>query len=296
MNITVRNYKPLSDFEPIRQFLIKNHQYHNADGNVYPSEWEYMHTHSLAPWILFPRIGIWEDNGEIVAVATLEWFLGEFMLQINPDYAFLKPELLHYAEENLSVMNADGTRTLCVSRLHNTDTEMEELLIRQGYHMAADSGWAGFFDLSGEVPQCPLPEGFSIVSLQEENDLEKINRVMWRGFEHPNEPDCSIDTRRVMQSGPHFRPELNLVVKALNGDYAVYCGMWYEPECREAYLEPLCSDPDYRKMGLAKAALYEAMRRTKELGAPFCVAGGQPFYEKVGFVQEYVKRDWEKTW
>lgn len=144
MNITVRNYKPLSDFEPIRQFLIKNHQYHNADGNVYPSEWEYMHTHSLAPWILFPRIGIWEDNGEIVAVATLEWFLGEFMLQINPDYAFLKPELLHYAEENLSVMNADGTRTLCVSRLHNTDTEMEELLIRQGYHMAADSGWAGF--------------------------------------------------------------------------------------------------------------------------------------------------------
>ena len=87
----------------------------------------------------FPKDRHLEDNGEIVAVATLEWFLGEFMLQINPDYAFLKPELLHYAEENLSVMNADGTRTLCVSRLHNTDTEMEELLIRQGYHMAGGS-------------------------------------------------------------------------------------------------------------------------------------------------------------
>lgn len=49
-------------------------------------------------------------------------------------------------------------------------------------------------------------------------------------------------------------------------------------------------------MGLAKAALYEAMRRTKELGALSCVAGGQPFYEKVGFVQEYVKRDWKKIW
>ena len=38
------------------------------------------------------------------------------------------------------------------------------------------------------------------------------------------------------------------------------------------------------------------MRRTKELGALSCVAGGQPFYEKVGFVQEYVKRDWKKIW
>ena len=104
--------------------------------------------------------------------------------------------------------------------------------------------------------------------------------LMWRGFEHPNEPDCSIDTRRVMQSGPHFRPELNLVVKALNGDYAVYCGMWYEPECREAYLEPLCTDPDYRKMGLQKQHYTKPCAETKELGAPFCVAGGQPFLRK----------------
>ena len=70
--------------------------------------------------------------------------------------------------------------------------------------------------------------------------------------------------------------------------------MWYEPECREAYLEPLCTDPSYRRLGLAKAALYEAMRRTQSMGALSCIAGGQPFYEKVGFVQEFVKQDWEK--
>lgn len=295
MKITTRNYRPLADFEPIRQFLIANHRFHNADGNFYPSEWEYMHTHSLAPWTVFPRIGIWENEGEIVAVANVEWYLGEFMLQINPNYSFLKPEILSYAEENLSKINEDGTRTLRLSRLHDTDTEMKALLLERGYHLVGTE-WNGFFDLSNEIPVCALPEGFTIVSLQEENDLEKINRVMWRGFDHPGEPQCDIDTRRVMQSGPHFRPELNLVVKAPKGDYAVYCGMWYEPECREAYLEPLCTDPSYRRLGLAKAALYEAMRRTQSMGALSCIAGGQPFYEKVGFVQEFVKQDWEKTW
>ena len=127
MKITIRNYRPLADFEPIRQFLIANHRFHNADGNFYPSEWEYMHTHSLAPWTVFPRIGIWENEGEIVAVANMEWYLGEFMLQINPNYNFLKPEILSYAEENLSKINEDGTRTLRLSRLHDTDTEMKAL-------------------------------------------------------------------------------------------------------------------------------------------------------------------------
>ena len=218
------------------------------------------------------------------------------MLQIDPNYGFLKPEILRYAEENLAKIHEDGTKTLRICRLHDTDKEMEELLLKQGYQHVGDGKWNGFFDLSTEVPLCVLPDGFVIVSLQEENNLEKIDRVMWRGFDHSGEPECDIDARWVMQTGPHFRPELNLVVKAPNGDYAVYRGMWYEPECREAYLEPLCTDPDYRELGLAKAALYEAMRRTQKLGALSCIAGGQPFYEKVGFVREFVKWDWEKTW
>lgn len=296
MEITLRNYKPLQDFERVRQFLITNHQDHNRDGNFYPAEWEYLHTHPLASWTLFPRIGIWEKGEEIVAVAAIEWFLGEWMLQVNPGYAFLKPEMLAYAEKNLAKENPDGTKTLRIARLHDTDQEMEQLLQEQGYALVAEEDWAGFFDLTQPIPPCPLPQGFSIVSLAEENDLGKIQRALWRGFDHPGEPEESTDGCRSMQSGPHFQPELNLVGKAPNGDYAVYCGMWYEPACKEAYLEPLCTDSSYRRLGLAKAVLYEAMRRAQALGAKSCVAGGQPFYEKVGFVKAYYKRDWEKNW
>lgn len=293
MNITVRAYKPLADFERVRQFLIRHHLPYNEDGNFYPSEWEYMHTHGLLPYEKLNRIGLWENENEIVAVANFEWFLGEAMFQLNPAYAFLKPEMLTYAEQNFPGVDDEGHAFLRVSRLHNTDVEMIALLKERGYEKVS-SEWIGFFELADPVPDCPLPEGFTIVSLDEENDMQKINRAMWRGFNHPGEPEDDIDGRRVMQSGPHFDPSLNLVVKAPNGDYAVYCGMWFEPVSRDAYLEPLCTDPDYRKMGLAKAALYEAMRRARAMGALRCTAGGQPFYEKVGFVQRHTKDDWLK--
>ena len=296
MNIIFRNYKPLQDFEPIRQFLIANHRFQGKDGNFYPSGWEYMHTHSWAPWNLFPRIGIWENEGEIVAVVNMEFEYGEAFFQLNHHYDFLKPQLLDYAEKNLAKDNDDGTKTLQVCRLNSNDKEMQELLKQRGYAKNDWEEWIGFYDMTKEIPICPLPEGFTMMSLAEENDLSKINRVIWRGFNHEGEPPHDLDSPNVMQSGPRFRPSLNIIIKAPNGDYAVYCGMWFEPSTREAYLEPLCTDPDYRKLGLAKAALYEAMRRTQKMGAVSCVSGGQDFYARVGFVEQYREQDWTKTW
>lgn len=294
MNITRRPYKPLADFERVRQFLLRHHQPFNADGNFYPCEWEYMHTHSLLPYDKLSRFGLWECDGELVGVAHFEWFLGEAMFELNPRYSFLKEEMLDYAQSSFPGVDDAGRPFLTVSRLHDHDEEMIAILQARGYTKTGDWDWAGFFDLAEPPPPCPLPDGFSIVSLAQENNLAKIQRLMWRGFDHEGEPDGDLDSQRVMQTGPTFNPDLNLVVKAPNGDYAVYCGMWYDAALRESYLEPLCTDPDYRKMGLAKAALYEAMRRTQAMGSLRCVAGGQPFYQKVGFVQRHRKQDWTK--
>ncbi|MFQ9801749.1 MAG: hypothetical protein ACLR23_25835 [Clostridia bacterium] len=39
--------------------------------------------------------------------------------------------------------------------------------------------------------------------------------------------------------------------------------MWWTPENKLAYLEPLCTIPEYRNRGLAAAALSEMYRKTK---------------------------------
>lgn len=59
--------------------------------------------------------------------------------------------------------------------------------------------------------------------------------------------------------------------------------MWWTPENNLAYMESLCTVPEYRRRGLAAAALSELYRRLKPLGATHMTGGGDPFYAKIGF-------------
>ena len=46
-------------------------------------------------------------------------------------------------------------------------------------------------------------------------------------------------------------------------EYVCYSGMWWVPQNKLAYMEPLCTIPEYRNRGLAAAALsihYERKR------------------------------------
>jgi len=63
-----------------------------------------------------------------------------------------------------------------------------------------------------------------------------------------------------------------------------------------AYLEPLATDPRYRRMGLATIALTEAMKLTVKFGATYCFGGSQEFYHKIGFETVCHHENWTKTW
>jgi len=53
----------------------------------------------------------------------------------------------------------------------------------------------------------------------------------------------AIQKRRTSVSGPHLNRDLNITVVAPNGEYAAYCGIWYDPATDYAYIEPVCTDP-----------------------------------------------------
>jgi len=71
--------------------------------------------------------------------------------------------------------------------------------------------------------------------------------------------------------------------------------MWYEPTNRYAYVEPVATDPDYRRMGLGKAAVLEGIRRCVGLGAMVAYVGSdQEFYKSMGFKVIYTSECWLK--
>ncbi len=297
MAVRQRSFAGPADFAAVSDFLTQLYRPGNRDGNWLQPVWEYAYTH---PWFdesSSGRIGIWEDGGEMVAVATYESRLGEAFFNVRADYAHLKPEMLDYAEARLSEVGADGRRYL-KAYVNDFDAAFEAVVAARGYRLDPDERRPmSQLELPAPFPTPALPVGFGVQSLADENDLAKIDRVLWRGFNHPGEPPAGgEEDRRKMQSGPHFRKDLTMVAVAANGDFVSYTGLWYDAVNRFAYVEPVATDPDYRRLGLARAALMEGIRRCAEEGATVAYVGSeQPFYRALGFGRVYTENCWLKA-
>ncbi len=148
--------------------------------------------------------------------------------------------------------------------------------------------------IPNSFPPIHMPEGFRLLSLADDNDLDKIVRVLHRGFDHPGEPaDDAVTGVRKMQTGPHFRPDLTMVVATESGRFVTYAGTWYDSTNRFAYVEPVATDPDFRRRGLGRAAVLEGILRCRQEGATVAyVATTKPFYLSFGFRHLYTANCW----
>jgi len=295
MSITVRSYRYPDDFELVGQFLVNTYNVEGQHRNWLQPRWEYMHYHPLLDESSLDKIGIWEDAGDVVGVVHHEHRMGEIYIEIIPDYSYLKRDMLEYAQEYLYRDENEG-RLLQVF-INQTDDEFEAIAWDLGFHKdethQEDMSQLKIVD---PLPSINVPEGFRLKSLQEDNDLNKIHRVLHRGFNHPGEPPAEeIEGRKKMQSAPNFRKDLTIVVEAPDGNFVSFCGMWYEASNKIAYVEPVATDPDYRRMGLGKVAVLEGIRLCGELGATDAFVGsGQTFYMTMGFRKIFTCHLWTK--
>lgn len=286
-----------SDFPAISDFLFSLYQPDNRDGNWLQPVWEYAYTH---PWFddeAAARIGIWENAGDIVAVVMFELRLGEAFFQVHPTYAYLKPDMLTHAERYLTGMDDHDRKYLQVF-VNQWDSDFEEIVHSRDFEPQPESDrLMSRMIIPDDFPPQPVPDGFRIKSLADDNDLVKIDRVLWRGFDHPGEPPSDgIEGRAKMQSGPNYRKDTTIVIEAPSGDFAAFAGLWFDPVNRICYVEPVATDPDYRRMGLGTVAVLEGVRRCAELGATMAFVGSErKFYRSMGFKKLYTQNCWIKT-
>jgi len=295
MSITVRPYKYPEDFCLVGQFLVETYQAEGRHRNWLQPRWEYMHYHPLLDESSLDKIGIWQDAGEIVGVVHHEHHMGEVYFEQSPGYSYLRKGMLEYAQEHLC-RDADGGRLVQVF-IDGTDDEFKAIAEDMGFQKDENrQEEMSQLRITESFPSIDVPEGFRLTSLKDDNDLNKIHRVLHRGFDHPGEPpEEGIAGRRKMQSAPNFRKDLTVVVEASDGRFVSFCGMWYESTNRVAYVEPVATDPDYRRKGLGSAAVLEGVRRCGELGATVAFVGsGQAFYRSMGFRKAYTQFLWNK--
>jgi hypothetical protein len=132
MSVTIRHYQHVTDYQQVSDFLIANHQTGNLDGNWLEPAWEYMHFHpALRPEHL-AKNGIWEEDGQIVAVVHYEWSLGEAYFQFHPAYRHLRTELLDYAETNLRGFSSQNSKPYLCAYVNDNDLPFLELVQARG--------------------------------------------------------------------------------------------------------------------------------------------------------------------
>jgi len=270
-----------AEFCHVRDFLVRINQLEVVNEGFLWGRWEWMFC--LRPFLDIQNlscIGIWEDDGVIVALATYEQAPGNVWLSIDSSYNYLKKDMLVYAIEN---MNKEGTVNILVD---DNDSELQGLCTSLGLRPTQNREFNSVIPINDDL-HYSLPEGYQTVSLADDFNIEKYHRVLWKGFNHEGEPPMTseaLEARRIALSGPHINFNLNIAVKAPNGEFVSYCGMWYELGTDYALVEPVATDPDYRMKGMGRAAVLEAVKRCGELGAKRAYVGSsQQFYYNIGF-------------
>lgn len=295
MSVVFRTYVPEplfgEDYHKLRAFLIRldSHNYHFG-------RWDWMITHSYLDQSGLSKIGLWEENGEMVAVATYDCSLGKAYLLIDQPHRYLGEEMLLYAKDSLA---KDGMLRVLIL---DGDTMLQEVAARHGFIPTQGKECDAIYPISLDEISYSLPDGFSITSMKDTFDLYQYGQVLWKGFNHEANgegpfvfkeeelPEWEIGFKR-----PNVNLDLKIAVVAPNGDFVSYCGMWQDDASDSVLVEPVATDPAYRKLGLGRAAVLEAIRRCGELGAKRAFVGSsQQFYYSIGFRPYATSTWWEQ--
>lgn len=295
MPIKFRNYTQQAgiteDYHKVRSFFVKL-----GYAEFTYTRWDWMATHGYLDKSAVGRMGLWEDDGEIVGAAVFDCQLGNAFCMALPGYEHLKEEMLQYASMNLSKGEEFGIV------IADKDLDFQDIAARQGFAATEYKENDSVFHIDVTSTEYTLPEGFSITSMKDTYDLRQYRRVMWKGFNHELDGEGEFTYSAEDEQGAKEemeRPNVDLALKvavvAPDGNFVSYCGMWYDLEAGFAVVEPVATDPVYRRMGLGKAAVLEGIRRVGELGAKKAIVGSsQQFYYSIGFRPYATSTIWKK--
>jgi ribosomal protein S18 acetylase RimI-like enzyme len=314
MKTNFYKYDQKKDFLRVRNFLVDTYSLVDKSVNWTLERWNY------ARYFVLPMIGayakdpvsvedsqkairFWEDHtrlwknagGEVVAVTALEYpWLGDVFFLRYPGYDFLLEDMFTDAESNL----VHPEKNILQVHIFDHDEIFQVIARNRGYRKDENGAEdIAEYVLRGEIPEPKLPPGYVIQSMAEVNDLDKRRKAFGRGFNHEDPIEWpNLFSYQELQKAPDYRPELDLYVMAPDGEFVSFCILWWDQKNHLATLEPVGTVPNYRRKGLARAVVYEAIRRAAALGVERVLVGsGQEFYLSIGFKKILTSYSWVKT-
>lgn len=272
------NYKSLS------QFFEK----YTGDGmqeNWHIGRLDWMLNHDYTDPKLLPLIGMWKEDDEVVGTVVFDIEHPPVYFLCKSGYEYLYNDMYEYAKKTFKTDKWCEKGYWIKTVIRDENTELTKFLKDKGFVF---DGWPeDILELKCDKDNkhtYSLPEGFSITTFKNQKDYDKYAELLYKGFDHEGEENPDVTYESVPFREPHWNDDLKILVKSPDGEWAAHCGIWYVPGTKTAYIEPVLTIPKYRKKGLAKAAVYEAVNRCADLGAERAIVISDiDFYYSIGF-------------
>lgn len=305
MPFTSRMYARTEDRDRVAAFLAE--AVAEGGGEPRPGYW---HPGDLT-WGMYQNtvfnpktsLRLWEDatSGALLGTAWLETRgeAGEVVLQIPPriratdEGAEIVAQALAWARRVAARRHVTRLWALAL------DSDRWQIALLEAKGFARDDSHAGYvhfrrpFD-AAPLPEAPLPAGFSVRAVGGEDEWQRrvdLHRVVY----HPSR--VTLSAYRRLRAAPVYRPDLDLVAIAPDGEFVSYCILWYDERNHVGEYEPVGGHPDWRQRGITRAVLVEGLRRLRALGAERAIvltsSDNTPairLYESIGFVHHDTER------
>jgi predicted N-acetyltransferase YhbS len=248
---------------------------------------------------------LWQrPSGQPVAVAHPD-SPGYPALLVHPDYRHLEPEIVAWAERHLTESLEDGGRQIQFY-VYAYDAQRQRLLADRGYEKQSAGGAIRRLRFGRQPLARPtLAEGYWLRTTKPEDagDAQRIADLLNAAFKRDFHTAAEYQT--FTRLAPSFQPNLDLVAVAPDdvdtaGAFAAYTGIPYDRANRIGIFEPVCTHPDHRRRGLARALMQEGLLRLRALGAQYAIVDtgdmipANQLYTTMGFSEVYRGAYWRK--
>ena len=300
MSVRSRAYIKGKDFKPVMEFLADLFLRTQSYENWFPDRFENSSDERE------DAIRIWEEidlttksnKSKIVALTTRD-SLSDFFLHIDPNYRYLEKEMIEWLEEYYTKKKTDEKKgkKFAINILEG-NAQREALLTDLGYVNEKLYGYYRIRDAKLPIPDYPCPEGFEIRPIKKE-EFEQQALLIRRVFGHGE--SFTAEVLEWLSNCSFYKEELDLVAVTPTGIIASFCTFRLDPNSKIISLEPMGTNPDFRKLGLGKALLSEGIQRSMKYDPPFFYIDGAAatpaanrLYDVTGFKEKYPINSWVK--
>jgi len=304
MKIIMESFRYERDLDRVRKFLLNIYRKNGELHYLIPTKIENQKYGPCGP-DYSPKddeaIKIWRElnsDSELIAVSH-RGSAGNYHVEIHPDYKDNERELFAEIERLEKSISGEEKKRMYMYTV-SSDHERPQALTEMGYEDYGLHEYNYWFPPDSSIPDNPMPQGFTIGDLSDEENYPKFIKVVGSAYEHCRE-HMTLKKMKFMTEADFFHPDLNLVAVDDTGMFVGFCMYRLDPMTGIAEMEAVDMHPDFSNLGIEQALLSEGLKRIlKHKPTLICsveVDVNEPLNQllkSAGFVQSVTMNMWGK--